>query len=186
MQIFSARSGSQRKDKADNMIKYIDALLRDVKNAMRSFCRPAGGFMIWGKRDAAMTRNVKGSWKWFQVAKKGWTACHRHMTEKEYCLLGYQTKCTTEWGLLSFIHMQSQSNEHPLHNPSRTWPSLKALHQCALFYPNSALKNPLFSTELSLSDLHQAFAPCTHHRVRLLMIIHLLDGEQRGLKKWPW
>lgn len=63
--------------------------------------------------------------------------------EYEYCLLGYQNKCTTEWGLLSFIHMQSQSNEHPLHNPSRTWPSLKALHQCALFYPNTALKNPL-------------------------------------------
>lgn len=59
----------------------------------------------------------------------------------------------------SFIHMQSQSNEHPLHNPSRTWPSLKALQQCGLFYPTTALKNPLFSAELGLSDLHQALAP---------------------------
>lgn len=158
----------------------------EMSRTMRSFRRPVARLMIWGKRDAAMTRNVKSSWKRFQVAKKRLNGCHRHMLENEYCLLGYQNKCTTEWGLLSFIHMQSQSNEHPLHNPSRTWPSLKALYQCALFYPNSALKNPLFSTELSLSDLHQAFAPCTHHRVRLLMIIHLLDGEQRGLKKCPW
>lgn len=82
--------------------------------------------------------------------------------EYEYCLLGYQNKCTTEWGLLSFIHMQSQSNEHPLHNPSRTWPSLKALQQCGLFYPTTALKNPLFSAELGLSDLHQAFASPRH------------------------
>lgn len=80
----------------------------------------------------------------------------------EYCLLGYQNKCTTEWGLLSFIHMQSQSNEHPLHNPSRTWPSLKALQQCGLFYATTALKNPLFSAELGLSDLHQAFASLWH------------------------
>lgn len=82
--------------------------------------------------------------------------------EYEYCLLGYQNKCTTEWGLLSFIHMQSQSNEHPLHNPSRTWPSLKTLQQCGLFYPTAALKDPLFSTELSLSSLHQAFALLRH------------------------
>ena len=82
--------------------------------------------------------------------------------EYEYCLLGYQNKCTTEWGLLSFIHMQSRSNEHPLHNPSRTWPSLKALQQCGLFYPTTALKNPLFSAELGLSDLHQAFASPRH------------------------
>lgn len=82
--------------------------------------------------------------------------------EYEYCLLGYQNKCTTEWGLLSFIHMQSQSNEHPLHNPSRTWPSLKALQQCGLFSPTTALKNPSFSAELGLSDLHQAFASPRH------------------------
>lgn len=82
--------------------------------------------------------------------------------EYEYCLLGYQNKCTTEWGLLSFIHMQSQSNEHPLHNPSRTWPSLKALQQCGLFYPTTALKEPLFSAELGLSDLHQTFASLRH------------------------
>lgn len=82
--------------------------------------------------------------------------------EYEYCLLGYQNKCTAEWGLLSFIHMQSQSNEHPLHNPSRTWPSLKALQQCGLFSPTTALKNPLFSTELCLSDLHQALASPRH------------------------
>lgn len=84
------------------------------------------------------------------------------MMEYEYCLLGYQNKCTAEWGLLSFIHMQSQSNEHPLHNPSRTWPSLKALQQCGLFSPTTALKNPLFSTELCLSDLHQALASPRH------------------------
>lgn len=95
-------------------------------------------------------------------SQKSWIACHHHMMEYEYCLLGYQNKCTTEWGLLSFIHMQSQSNEHPLHNPSRTWPSLKALQQCGLFYPTTALKNPLFSAELSLSDLHQAFASVRH------------------------
>lgn len=82
--------------------------------------------------------------------------------EYEYCLLGYQNKCTTEWGLLSFIHMQSQSNEHPLHNPSRTWPSLKALQQCGLFYPTTALEHPLFSAELSLSGLRRAFASLWH------------------------
>lgn len=85
------------------------------------------------------------------------------MMEYEYCLLGYQNKCTTEWGLLSFIHMQSQSNEHPLHNPSRTWPSLKTLQQCGLFYPTAALKDPLFSTELSLSGLPSiCFAAARH------------------------
>lgn len=84
------------------------------------------------------------------------------MIEYEYCLLGFQNKCTTEWGLLSFILMQSQSNEHPLHNPSRTWPSLKTLQQCGPFYPTAALKDPLFSAELGLSGLHQAFASLQH------------------------
>lgn len=90
------------------------------------------------------TRSVKYSRQLFQVApQKTEIARHHCMMEHEYCLLAYQNKCTTEWGLLSFIHMQSHSNEHPLHNPSRTWPSLKALQQCGPFYPTTALKNPL-------------------------------------------
>lgn len=82
--------------------------------------------------------------------------------EYECGLTGYQNKCTTEWGLLSFIHMQSQSNEHPLHNPSRTWPSLKTLQQCGLLYPITALQGPsLCRTQYHVSIKHLLHVMCT-------------------------
>lgn len=104
------------------------------------------------------------------------------MMEYEYCLLGYQNKCTTEWGLLSFIHMQSQSNEHPLHNPSRTWPSLKTLQQRGLFYPTTAVKDPflcparLIGSPPSICFSGVSCAPLPLEQ--LLMIIHLMTESK--------
>lgn len=113
------------------------------------------------------------------------------MMEHEYCLLGYQNKCTTEWGLLSFIHMQSHSNEHPLHNPSRTWPSLKALQQCGLFYPTTALKNPLIRrwTQLIRSPSSVCFAAACHAHIvgsHYLWLFICLTESEEGSEKSHW
>lgn len=103
--------------------------------------------------------------------------------EYEYGLPSYQNKCTTEWSLLSFIHMQSQSNEHPLHNPSRTWPSLKTLQQCGLLYPTTALHDPLLFAEHSIrSPSSICYMSCAHPWKQLLMIINLPDRAWRVLK----
>lgn len=93
------------------------------------------------------------------------SGCHRDRTESECGLLGSQNKCTTERGLLSFIYMQSQGNEHPLHDPSRTWPSLKTLQLCGPLNPTAALEDPSFSAEPGLSGLHQA---CASRHVHVL------------------
>lgn len=84
-------------------------------------------------------------------------------------------------GLLSFIHMQSQSNEHPLHNSSRTWPSLKALQQCGLFYPTTALKDPLYSLPNSsfIRSPSGIKSTAAHH-------VHILASNYLGLFICEW
>lgn len=100
------------------------------------------------------------------------------MTEYEYCLLGHHNKCTTEWGLLSFLPMQSQTNEHPLHKPSRTWPSLsKTLQRCGVPYHSTI--GPLDSLlEPAVSGLHH----CSSY---LWLFVCLTERKERSsINSW--